>query len=115
MNESKPTCGVNDSKPFDGGPAFPFKCQGQTTGPEIYYGMSLRDWFAGNDDLTDWNKVNMEPAMMEALAGRKIPECVKSRIPNSEQDWLELLEFLSLVRAKLRYMRSDAMVKARGQ
>jgi hypothetical protein len=31
----------------DGGPAFPFKCQGPTTGPETYYGMSLRDWFAG--------------------------------------------------------------------
>ena len=31
----------------DGGPAFPFQCQGPTTAPEIYYGMSLRDWFAG--------------------------------------------------------------------
>ena len=30
----------------DGGPAFPFKCQGPTTAPEIYYGMSLRDYFA---------------------------------------------------------------------
>lgn len=27
-------------------PAFPFACQGQTTAPEIYYGMSLRDHFA---------------------------------------------------------------------
>jgi hypothetical protein len=34
-------------KPNDGGPAFPFQCQGATTGLEIYYGMSLRDWFAG--------------------------------------------------------------------
>ena len=31
----------------DGGSAFPFQCQGPTTAPEIYYGMSLRDWFAG--------------------------------------------------------------------
>ena len=31
----------------DGGPAFPFKCQGPTTAPEVYYGMTLRDWFAG--------------------------------------------------------------------
>lgn len=30
----------------DGGLAFPFKCQGPTTGPEFYYGMSLRDYFA---------------------------------------------------------------------
>lgn len=35
------------SEPKDGGPAFPFKCQGPTTGPEFYYGMTLRDWFAG--------------------------------------------------------------------
>jgi hypothetical protein len=26
--------------------AFPFKCQGPTTAPEIYYGMTLRDYFA---------------------------------------------------------------------
>ena len=31
----------------DGGPAFPFKCHGPTTAPEVYYGMSLRDYFAG--------------------------------------------------------------------
>lgn len=29
-----------------GGPAFPFKCQGSTTAPEVYYGMTLRDYFA---------------------------------------------------------------------
>lgn len=27
-------------------PAFPFWTQGPTTGPETYYGMTLRDWFA---------------------------------------------------------------------
>ena len=27
-------------------PAFPFVCQGPTTAPEVYYGMSLRDYFA---------------------------------------------------------------------
>ena len=30
----------------DGGNAFPFACQGPTTAPEIYYGASLRDYFA---------------------------------------------------------------------
>lgn len=35
------------TNPTDGGPAFPFTCKGPTTAPEIYYGMSLRDWFAG--------------------------------------------------------------------
>ena len=32
----------------DGGPAFPFACQGPTTAPETYYGMTLRDYFAGS-------------------------------------------------------------------
>ncbi len=32
--------------PNNGGPAFPFACQGPTTAPEIYYGMDLRDYFA---------------------------------------------------------------------
>ena len=31
----------------NGGPAFPFECQGPTTAPETYYGMTLRDYFAG--------------------------------------------------------------------
>lgn len=31
---------------YTGGPAFPFQCQGRTTAPEIYYGMTLRDYFA---------------------------------------------------------------------
>ena len=31
----------------NGGPACPFACQGPTTAPETYYGMTLRDYFAG--------------------------------------------------------------------
>ena len=31
---------------INGGPAFPFACQGPTTAPETYYGMTLRDYFA---------------------------------------------------------------------
>lgn len=27
-------------------PAFPFTCQGPTTAPEFYYGLSMRDYFA---------------------------------------------------------------------
>ncbi len=37
----------------DGGPAFPFKCQGPTTAPEFYYGMTLRDWFAAHASEND--------------------------------------------------------------
>jgi hypothetical protein len=32
--------------PVDQQPAFPFACQGPTTAPEIYYGITIRDYFA---------------------------------------------------------------------
>lgn len=48
------------SKIEDGGPAFPFACQGPTTAPEAYYGMTLRQYAA-----------------------------IKLRVPNSGTDWLD--------------------------
>lgn len=38
---------MNGQKFDDGGPMFPSQSQGPTTGPEIYFGASLLDWFAG--------------------------------------------------------------------
>jgi len=35
--------------------AFPFKCQSPTMGSEIYYGMTLRDYFAAHaPDCPEW-------------------------------------------------------------
>lgn len=47
-------------------PAFPFACQGPTTGPEFYYGITVRDYFAAkalngmlaSDSTVDRTKVN---------------------------------------------------------
>ena len=59
-------------------PAFPFQCQGPTTGLEIYYGMTLRDYFAGQAlsslRIGDWSTdshaatwcYQMADAMMKA-------------------------------------------------
>ena len=35
-------------------PAFPFACQGPTTAPEIYYGITMRDYFAVKALRSDW-------------------------------------------------------------
>lgn len=72
----------------DGGPAFPFKCQGPTTAPETYYGMSLRDWFAG--------------MAMQAQVSQDI-----YRNPFSDAD-------MSYI-ATMSYGFADAMLKARNK
>lgn len=38
---------MSDHIPIADQPAFPFTCQGPTTAPEFYYGISIRDYFAG--------------------------------------------------------------------
>lgn len=64
-------------------------------------GMTLRDWFAGQADINiSPNNVSSESA--ESLAGRKEP--------NSGVEWYE---FWAEVKAKLRYIEADAMLKER--
>lgn len=70
-----------------GGPSFPFECKGPTTAPEIYYGMTLRDYFAAKAMPQVWS------AYQEGLHG--------------EPDDLEI--YL----AKAAYLIADAMLKAR--
>lgn len=46
-------------------PAFPFACQGPTTAPEFYYGITIRDYFAAKamaSILTDWSIVKPDCA-----------------------------------------------------
>jgi len=75
--------------------------------------MSLRDWFAGQESLTDWDDVEvvMSTPMAEALAGRKQPghgwSCA------TPEEYLAMLQFEADWRAALRYIRADAMLKAR--
>ena len=106
----------------DGGSAFPCGPLGDTfTGEDGYTrhqfpgcsGMSLRDWFAGQESLTDGDDVEvvMSTPMAEALAGRKQPghgwSCA------TPEEYLAMLQFEADWRAALRYIRADAMLKAR--
>lgn len=71
-------------------PAFPFQCQGPTTAPEIYYGLSIRDWFAGM-------------ALQGLLAAN--PQAT----PNMTEDNVDRLI------ANECYKTADAMLKARNE
>ncbi len=91
----------------DGGPAFPsdsacasWQCRKPSSG------MSLRDWFAGHETLSDWDVTGacMPKEAAELLAGRPCPT-TGNYVDNLiwEADW----------RARLRFIRADAMLEAR--
>lgn len=90
-----------------GGPAFPV-CFDHVESLSEHPGMSLRDRFAAHETLSDHDHpdVLMPDKIAIALAG-----------PRPEGDWftnsLEWLKWEALYRARLRYIRADAMLKAR--
>lgn len=94
----------------DGGPAFPV--------PDLHpgamqvgsSGMPLRDWFAGQEVLED-ECADLPTATMEALAGRPYPGVSGPR--TTAQDRLDVLAWNADWRAKLKYIRADAMLRAR--
>lgn len=77
--------------------------------------MSLRDWFAGHESLADWDNMEavMKTEMAEALAGRKQPghgwACA------TPKEFLAMLQWEADWRAALKYLRADAMLKAKGK
>lgn len=93
-----------ETKPINnGGPAFPV----QANGVEqilIHVGMSIRDWFAGQETLSDydhpdsWNQYN---ALLEAFNGAKPEDKAKHFARENE------------ARAKVKLARADAMLTAR--
>lgn len=90
----------------DGGPAFP--AIGSETFPNDPQGMSLRDWFAGQEQLCDFNNPEaLIPASAgNALAGEPMPEGGFSK------DIIGTLKWEAKWRAALRYIRADAMIAA---
>ena len=92
----------------DGGPAFPHKrqirCNGEVIDSEMEPGMTLRDYFAAAETLDDLEHLLMAGAV--ALAG-----------PKPEGDWstnpIEWLKWEAKWRAEARFIRADAMLKAR--
>jgi hypothetical protein len=79
-------------------PAFPFQCQGQTTGPEFYYGINLREYImvhAQFEELKDFTPCRQED--LEKFIG--IPEGT----------WHN--SFLPNVYTKARRMYAEAMIE----
>ena len=89
----------------DGGPAFPVQaCDAQGCPIEsMNYGLSVRDWFAGHEIIAD-EEQSWE--LCEALAGKR-PDGDWRTNPLGWDAWH------ALWRARMRYIRADAMLKAR--
>jgi hypothetical protein len=90
----------------DGGPAFPAPKDADE------WGMSLRDYFAANEPLDPNESIGL--ALAERLAGRPHPA------PRGDggqllsgADVLEVALFWSDAEAAYRYLRADAMLRAR--
>lgn len=95
----------------DGGPAFPVPDTYHPNGQVEYgaTGMSLRDWFAGRETLEGCEDLPVET--LEALAGRPWP---RLRWPGATaEDRLNALAWNADWRARLKFIRADAMLRAR--
>ena len=98
----------------DGGPAFPQHDVFQDCGIDgnsgpiltqtIKPGMSLRDWFAGNERIDSGETFSWE--LCEALAGKR-PEKDRVIDPVGWEIWQATWQ------AKIKFIRADAMLAAR--
>ena len=99
----------------DGGPAFPQSLVKDDEG-NIHSGrdkhlrdcgMSLRDYLASKETLSDFDAEQMSDKIINALATEPKPEGSWSDNP------LEWIRWEAGWRARLKYIRADAMIKAR--
>ena len=79
-------------------PAFPFQCQGATTWPEIYYGLTLRDYFAAK-------------ALQGVLACDEGAICKSTTPEGIQQERVEYAEAMALT----AYRYADAMIAERAK
>lgn len=105
------------STEHDGGPAFPVPSvgtgdprDGMTRGSD---GMTLRDYFAGQETLAEWDNPGADPSfsMCEALAGQPRPS--HGWVCKSGVEWLAMFRWDAKWRAALKYIRADEMIAAR--
>lgn len=100
------------AQPDDGGPAFPADYEAENSRPgsrawEQHPGMSLRDWFAGQETLSDYDHPDSWKhygVILEAVSGRP---------PDAAAEPLSYFKWECEARAKIRFMRADAMIAAR--
>jgi hypothetical protein len=90
------------------GPAFPLQCIGPEF-PPGHSGMTLRDWFAGQERLAEWDRPESIPGkeMCEALAGEPQPK------DGWRGDMIKMLKWEAKWRSALKYIRADAMLAER--
>jgi hypothetical protein len=86
----------------DGGPAFPRPgiSTNWAEGYHTHKGMSLRDWFAAQEQLNDCGEVSID--FLETLVNSPTPKTP-----------LEYIIWEAKTRAKLKFIRADAMLAAR--
>ena len=99
---------MNDTNINDGGPAFPVAghcvdASGAYCGDVVNSkGLSLRDWFAGQYDVSGIKFPDIESAAK--FLGEEPPD---------KSDFVSLVEMSFRLNAKLKYMGSDAMLAAK--
>lgn len=98
---------MSDTK--DGGPAFPAHTSRQDG---LIYGMTLRDYFATHDQLDPNESIGL--ALAERLAGRSHPGPKDERGQiKAGGDPVDVAIFWADAEAAYRYLRADAMLRAR--
>jgi hypothetical protein len=93
-----------DEKP-DGGPAFPNPALANEacSFSSDVTGMTLRDWFAGHQHITD-----------EELSEAKATQIMGDECPRWSPDTAgDCIKWWVMAEARLRYIKADAMIAAR--
>ena len=106
----------------DGGPAFPqpgvkYVYWNITTPSEFLpnvSGLSIRDWFAANESIREWDNQDSHPStvMCEALAG---PKPAHGWSTSNPEELIAMLKWEADWRSRIKYIRADSMMKARGE
>lgn len=98
----------------DGGPAFPQTVQAGPDESISYFGATLRDYFAAHEVMDPNESIGL--ALAERLAGRPnpAPRDITGNI-KSGGDPVEVAVFWADAEAAYRYLRADAMLRARSQ
>jgi hypothetical protein len=95
----------------NGGSAFPLHVPGDDITEYTQQGMTLRDYFAAQETLSDFDAREsvISLSVAEALAGYPVPV----RVVGCPEDALKWAAWNAKWRAALRYIRADAMIAAR--
>jgi hypothetical protein len=93
------------SRRKDGGQAFPHDYVNEKGWPDFEAGMTLRDYFATHAQAAASAADDIDFEFAEKMLGRECPDWDKDPIGNATF-WADL-------RAKMRYIEADAMLRAR--